>query len=147
MLENSKLYHIIPVDKIEEEQTGSSVNDIIINDNDLDNSILRICYLNNRKLTNNLLKHDYKISKNMVNSIRYSKDIHKLSQNEMKIYHELQKFLNKEQDINVLIGSYLSGNNSKKLYNKISTILYYKLKNGMISKKEYTKLINRINKE
>ena len=32
----------------------------------------------------------------------------------MKIYHELQKFLNKEQDINVLIGSYLSGNNSKK---------------------------------
>ena len=38
----------------------------------------------------------------------------------MKIYHELQKFLNKEQDINVFIGSYLSGNNSKKLYNKIS---------------------------
>ena len=31
----------------------------------------------------------------------------------MKIYHELQKFLNKEQDINVLIGSFLSGNNSK----------------------------------
>ena len=31
----------------------------------------------------------------------------------MKIYHELKKFLDKEQDINVLIGSYLSGNNSK----------------------------------
>ena len=58
----------------------------------------------------------------------------------MKIYHELQKFLNKEQDINVLIGSYLSGNNSKKLYNKISLMLYYKLKNNIISKKEYTKL-------
>ena len=27
------------------------------------NGILRIRYLNNRKLTNNLLKHDYKISK------------------------------------------------------------------------------------
>ena len=64
----------------------------------------------------------------------------------MKIYHELQKFLNKEQDINVLIGSYLSGNNSKKLYSKISSISYNKLKNNIISKKQYTKLINKINK-
>ena len=45
-----------------------------------------------------------------------------------------------------LIGSYLSGNNSKKLYNKISSMLYNKLKNNIISKKEYTKLINKINK-
>ena len=82
----------------------------------------------------------------MINAIKFNKDLHKLSQNEMKIYHELQKFLNKEQDINILIGSYLSGNNSKKLYNKISSMLYYKLKNGIISKKEYKKLINRINK-
>ena len=81
----------------------------------------------------------------MVNAIKYNKDIHKLSQNEMKIYHELQKFLDKEKDINVLFGSCLSGNNSKKLYNKISSMLYHKLKNGIISKKEYTKLINRIN--
>ena len=58
--ENSKAYHIIPIDK--KEQTGSSVNNIIINDKDLNNGILRIRYLNNRKLTNNLLKHDYKIS-------------------------------------------------------------------------------------
>ena len=139
--ENNKAYHIIP---IKDEQTGSSINNIIINDKDLNNAILRVRYLNNRKLTNNLLKHDYKISKNMVNAIKFNKNIHKLSKNEMKIYHELQKFLNKEQDINVLIGSYLSGNNSKKLYNKISSMLYNKLKNGMINKKEYTKLINKI---
>ena len=82
----------------------------------------------------------------MVNAIKYNKDIHKLSKNEMKIYHELQKFLNKEQDINVLIGSYLSGNDSKKLYDKISSTLYNKLKNNIIDKKEYTKLINKINK-
>ena len=82
----------------------------------------------------------------MVNAIKFNKDIHKLSKNEMKIYHELKKFLNKEQYINVLIRSYLSGNNSKKLYNKISLILYNKLKNNIISKKEYTKLINKINK-
>ena len=142
--EKNKLYHKIPTQ--EEEQTGSSINNIIINDKDLDKNILRVRYLNNRKLTNNLLKHDYKISKNMVNAVKYNKDLHKLSKNELKIYHELQKFLNKEQDINVLIGSYLSGNNSKKLYNKISSMLYNKLKNNIISKREYTKLINKINK-
>ena len=81
----------------------------------------------------------------MVNAIKFNKNLHKLSKNEMKIYHDLQKFLNKEQDINVLIGSYLSGSNSKKLYNKISLILYNKLKNGIINKKEYMKLINKIN--
>ena len=141
--ENNKAYHIIPIEK--NEQTGSSINNIIINDKDLNKGILRVRYLNNRKLTNNLLKYDYKISKNMVNAIKFDKDLHKLSKNEMKIYHELQKFLNKEQDINVLIGSYLSGNNSKKLYNKISSMLYNKFKNGMINKKEYIKLINKIN--
>ena len=142
--EKNKLYHKIPTQ--EDEQTGSSINNIMINNKDLDKNILRVRYSNNRKLTNNLLKHDYKISKNMVNAIKFNKDLHKLSKNEMKIYHELQKFLNKEQDINVLIGSYLSGNNSKKLYNKISSMLYNKLKNNIISKREYTKLINKINK-
>ena len=142
--ENNKAYHIIPIEK--NKQTGSSVNNIIIDDKDLNKGILIVRYLNNRKLTNNLLKHDYKISKNMVNSIKFNKNLHKLSKNEMKIYHELQKFLNKEQDINILIGSYLSDNNSKKLYNKISSMLYNKLKNGMINKKEYTKLISKINK-
>ena len=143
--ERNRLHHKIP--NYENKQIGSSTNNFIINDKDLNKGILRVRYLNNRKLTNNLLKHDYKISKNMVNAIKFNKNLHKLSKNEMKIYHELQKFLNKEQDINVLIGSYLSGNNSKKLYNKISSILYNKLKNNIISKKEYTKLINEINKD
>ena len=142
--EKNKLYHKIPT--LEEEQTGSSINNVMINNKDLDKGILRVRYLSNRKLTNNLLKHDYKISKNMVNAIKFDKDLCKLSKNELKIYHELQKFLNKGQDINVLIGSYLSGNNSKKLYNKISSMLYNKLKNNIISKREYTKLINKINK-
>ena len=141
--ENNRAYHIIPIEK--NEQIGSSINNIMINDKDLNKGILRVRYSNNRKLTNTHLKHDYKISKNMVKAIKFNKDLHKLSKNEMKIYHELQKFLNKEQDINVLIGSYLSGNNSKKLYNKISSMLYNKFKNGMINKKEYTKLINKIN--
>ena len=140
---NNKLYHKISTYQ-DEELTGSSVNNIIINEKDLNDGILRVRYLNNRKLTNSLLKQDYEISKNMVKAIKYGKDLHKLSKNEMKIYHELQKFLNKEQDNNVLIGSYLAGNNSKKLYNKISSILYKKLKNNIISKKEYTKLIIKL---
>ena len=82
----------------------------------------------------------------MVNAIKFKKDIHKLSANEKNIYYELQKFLNKEQDINILIGSYLSGNNSKSLDNKINKTLYTKLKNNLISKKEYTTLLNKINK-
>ena len=145
--ERNKLYHKIPTYQEEELQTGSSINNVIMNDKDLNKGILRVRYLNNRKLINNLLKHDYKISKNMVNSLKYNKNLHKLSKNELKIYHESQKFLNKEQDINVLIGSYLSGNNSKKLHNKSSSMLYYKLKNGIFNKREYTKLTNKINKE
>ena len=113
---------------------------------DLDKGILRVRYSNNRKLTNKLLKDDYKISKRMINAIKFNKDIHKLSNNEKTIYYELQKFLNKEQDINILIGSYLSGNHSKSLYNKINKMLYNKLKNNLISKKEYSSLLNKINK-
>ena len=97
---------------------------------DLDKGILKVRYSNNRKLTNHLLKDDYKISKRMIYAMKFNKDILKLSANEKNIYYELQKFLNKEQDINILIGSYISGNNSKSLYNKINKMLYNKLKNN-----------------
>ena len=126
-------------------QTGQSINNDNIKIKDLDKGILRVRYSNNRKLSNNLLKRDYKISKRMIDAIKFNKDIHKLSPNEKNIYYELQKFLNKKQDINVLIGSYLSGNHSKSLYNKINQMLYNKLKNNLISKKEYTSLLNKIN--
>ena len=75
-------------------QTDQSIN-INIKIKGLDKSILRIRYSNNRKLTNNLLKYDYKITKRMVDAIKFNKDIHKLSPNEKNIYYELQKFLNK----------------------------------------------------
>ena len=128
-------------------QTGQSSNNnnIKINNKDLDKGVLRIRYSNDRKLTNNLLKNDYKITKRMVDAIKFNKDIHKLSPNEKNIYYELQKFLNKEQDINVLIGSYISGNHSKSLYDKINKMLYNKLKNNLINKREYTSLLNKIN--
>ena len=68
----------------------------------------------------------------MVNAIKFNKDIHKLSENEKNIYYEIQKYLNKDQNINVLIGSYLAGNNSKNLFNKI---LYSKYKNNLTNQK------------
>ena len=82
----------------------------------------------------------------MVNAIKFNKDIHKLSNYEKIFYYELQKYLNKDQDINVLIGNYLAGNNSKDLFNKINKILYDKYKNGLINLNEYTNLLQKMNK-
>ena len=97
----------IPVDYSDDgqillRQTSESVINNNIKIKDLDKGILRVRYSNSRKLTNKLLKDYYKISKRMVNAIKFNKDIHKLSDNEENIYYELQKFLNKEQDINIL---------------------------------------------
>ena len=143
-----KLTHKIPTKNIIDHQNGEGLlntNKIKINTDLLNKNILSIRYLTGKKLTNKLLKDDYKISKNMVNAIKFNKDIHKLSKNEKNVYYELQKYLNKGQDINILIGSYLAGNNSKDLFNKINKILYDKYKNNLINQKAYTNLLSKIN--
>ena len=127
-------------------QQGGSLNNIKIDENALNKNIFKIRYLNGRKLNNQLLKQDYKISKNMKKAIRFNKNIHKLSQNEKNIYYELEKFINKDKSLDILIGSYLSGNNNKKLFNRIDKILYDKYKNNLITQKEYTNMLNQINK-
>ena len=71
---------------------GSDNNNIKINYKDLDNGILRVRYMNNRKLTNNLFKDAYKISKRMVNAIKFNKDIHKLSSDEKNITMNYRNF-------------------------------------------------------
>ena len=48
---------IVPV------QDGGTLNNIKIDENALNKNILKIRYLNGRKLNNKLLKHDYKITK------------------------------------------------------------------------------------
>ena len=128
------------------EQQGGSLNNIKIDENALNNNILKIRYLNGRKLNNKLLKNDYKISKNMKEAIKFNKNIHKLSQNEKNIYYELEKYINKDKSLDILIGSYLSGNNNKKLFNRINKILYDKYKNNLITQKEYTNMLKQINK-
>ena len=146
--DKKKLTHRIPINKIISNQDGNGLfktNKIKINTDLLNKNILSIRYLTGKKLTNKLLKDDYKISKNMVNAIKFNKDIHKLSKNEKNVYYELQKYLNKGQDINILIGSYLAGNNSKDLFNKINKILYDKYKNNLITQKAYTNLLSKIN--
>ena len=132
--------NIIPIQK------GQGVlNNIKIDENSLNKNILKIRYLNGRKLNNKLLKHDYKISKNMKDAIKFNKNVNKLSSNEKNIYYELEKYINKDKPLDVLIGSYLSGNNNKKLFNRINKILYNKYKNNLITYKEYTNLLNKIN--
>ena len=146
--DQKKLTHKIPINKIILNQDGNGLfktNKIKINTDLLNKNVLSIRYLTGKKLTNKLLKDDYKISKNMVNAIKFNKDIHKLSKNEKNVYYELQKYLNKGQDINILIGSYLAGNNSKDLFNKINKILYDKYKNNLINQKAYTNLLSKIN--
>ena len=93
---------IVPV------QQGGTLSNIKIDENALNKNILKIRYLNGRKLNNKLLKHDYKISKNMKEAIKSNKNIYKLSQNEKNIYYELEKYINKDKSLDILIGSYLS---------------------------------------
>ena len=131
---------IVPV------QDGGTLNNIKIDENALNKNILKIRYLNGRKLNNKLLKHDYKITKNMKEAIKFNKNIHKLSQNEKNIYYELEKYINKDKSLDILIGSYLSGNDNKKLFNRINKILYDKYKNNLITQKEYTNMLKQINK-
>ena len=127
-------------------QDGQGLSNIKIDENALNKNILKIRYLNGRKLNNKLLKNDYKISKRMKEAIKFNKNIHKLSQNEKNIYYELEKYINKDKSLDILIGSYLSGNNNKKLFNRINKILYEKYKNNLISQKEYTNMLKQINK-
>ena len=82
----------------------------------------------------------------MKDAIKFNKNIHKLSANEKDIYYELEKCINEDKSLDVLIGSCLSGNNNKELFNRINKILYDKYKNNLISQKEYTNMLNQINK-
>ena len=123
--------------------TGQGYNKIKIDQDLLKKNILKVRYIsNNRKVHNNLLKDDYQISDNMKNAILKNKNINKLSKDEYAVYNALQKYKNNE--LQLLISSYLSGNKSKDLYNKINEMLYNNYKNNKISKKEYQHIINKI---
>ena len=124
--------------------TGEGYNKIKIDQDLLKKNILKVRYIsNNRKVHNDLLKDDYKISNNMKNAILKNKNINKLSKDEYAVYNALQKYKSNDK-LQLLISSYLSGNKSKDLYNKINEILYNNYKNNKITKKEYQNIINKI---
>ena len=123
--------------------TGEGYNKIKIDQDLLKKNILKVRYIsNNRKVHNDLLKNDYQISDNMKNAILKNKNINKLTKNEYDVYNALQKYKNNE--LQLLISSYLAGNKSKDLYNKINEMLYNNYKNNKITKKEYQNIINKI---
>ena len=124
---------------------GQSIFDKIKIDKDLlKKNILKVRYKHNdRKLNNKLLKEDYKISNNMKNALLKNININKLTKNEYNVYNALQKYIrNNNDNLQLLISRYLSGNKSKDLYNKINEMLYNNYKNNKISKKEYQNIIN-----
>ena len=123
---------------------GQGYNKININQDLLKKNILKVRYIsNNRKIHNDLLKDDYKISDNMKFAILKNKNINKLSKNEYDVYNALQKYKNNDK-LQLLISSYLSGNKSKDLYNKINEMLYNNYKNDKITKNEYQNIINKL---
>ena len=128
--------------------TGQGLNfdKIKIDENLLKKNILKVRYINsNRKINNKFLKEDYKISNNMKNSILKNTGLNKLTKNEYDIYNILQKYRNKNGgNLQLLLSSYLAGNKSKNLYNKINELLYKNYKNNIINKKQYQNIINKL---
>ena len=124
---------------------GLHFNKINIDENLLKKNILKVRYINsNRKINNKFLKEDYKISNNMKNSILKNTGLNKLTKNEYDVYNILQKYRKNDNNLQLLISSYLAGNKNKDLYNKINELLYKNYKNNIINKKQYQNIINKL---
>ena len=80
----------------------------------------------------------------MKNSILKNSNLNKLSKNEYDVYNILQRYRKNNDDLQLLLSSYLSGNKSKDLYNKINELLYKNYKNNAINKKQYQNIINKL---
>ena len=124
---------------------GLNFDKIKIDENLLKKNILKVRYINsNRKINNKILKEGYKISNNMKNSILKNTGLNKLSKNEYDVYNTLQKYRKNNDNLQLLLSSYLAGNKSKDLYNKINELLYKNYKNNIINKKQYQNIMNKI---
>ena len=116
-------------------------NTIKIDENLLKKYILKIQYINGRRIHNKNLRDDMIISNRMKNAILKDTNIDKLSNNGYLVYSHLNKY--KNDDTNLLTSSYLAGNVSKDLYNTINKNLYNKLKNNEINKKQYYNILRK----
>ena len=120
-------------------------NKVKINENLLKKNILKVRYTNsNRKINNEFLKEDYQISNNVKNAILKNTNLNKSSKNEYDVYNILQKYRKKDDNLQLLLSSYLAGNKSKDLYNKINGLLYENYKNDIVNKKQYQNVMNKL---
>ena len=124
---------------------GLNFDKIKIDEKLLKKNILKVRYINsNRKINNKFLKEDYKISNNMKNSILKNTGLNKLTKNEYDVYNTLQKYRKNDNNLQLLLSSYLAGNENKDLYNKINEPLYRNYKNNIINKKQYQNIMNKL---
>ena len=124
---------------------GLNFNKIKIDENLLKKNILKVRYINSKRRVNNeFLKEDFKISNNMKNSILKNTNLNKLSKNEYDVYNTLQRYRKNNDNLQLFLSSYLAGNKSKHLYNKINELLYKNYKNNTINKKQYQNIINKL---
>ena len=79
----------------------------------------------------------------MKNAILENTNLNKLTKNEYNVCNTLQKY-RKNDTLQLLLSSYLAGNKSKNLYNKINELSYKNKKNNIINKKQYQNIINKL---
>ena len=80
----------------------------------------------------------------MKNSILKNTSLNKLTKNEYHVYNTLQKYRKNDDNLQLLISSYLAGNKSRLLYNKINELLYKNYKNNIINKEQYQNIMNKL---
>ena len=123
---------------------GEGINQyktIEIDKDALKKNFLKIRYNNGRKLNNEYLHDDMFTSNNMKNAILNNTNINKLSKDEYYVYTLLNKY--KNDDANLIISSFLAGNNSTDLFNTINRNLYNKLKNNELNKQNYHNILKK----
>ena len=80
----------------------------------------------------------------MKNDILKNTNLDKLTKNEYDVYNTLQKYRKNDDNLQLLISSYISGNKSKDLYNEINEVSYKNYKNNIINKRQYQNIINKL---
>ena len=80
----------------------------------------------------------------MKNAILKNTGLDKLTKNEYDVYNALQKYRKRDNNLQLLISSYLAGNKSKYLNNEINELLYKNYKDGVINKKQYQNIIYKL---
>ena len=80
----------------------------------------------------------------MKNSILKNTGLNKLTKNEYDVYNTLQNYRKNDDNLQLLISSYLAGNKSRLLYNKINELLYKNYKNDIINKEHYQNIMNKL---